>query len=121
MQINNRELRFRVWDKKKNKYLNPTNRIKLTLGGKVTKAGEWSYAVDKNCIVQQYAGLKDKNRKKIYEGDILKCINRTADPYVKVEFENGCFMIEKRIFRDFTGYNDIEIVGNIMENPDLLK
>ena len=74
----------------------------------------------------QYTDLKDKNGKEIYEGDIL--FESFGERYYKVIFENGSFRAEAE--GDFDEYSfdliDIvaqgcEIIGNIYENPELLK
>ena len=74
----------------------------------------------------QYTGLKDKNEKEIYEGDIL--FESFGERYYKVIFENASFRAEAE--GDFDEYSfdliDIvaqgcEIVGNIYENPELIK
>nr|DAQ12311.1 MAG TPA: YopX protein [Caudoviricetes sp.] len=76
--------------------------------------------------LMQYTGLKDKNNKEIYEGDILSNGNNEK-PY-KVIFENGSFRAEFE--GDFEEYSfdliDVvaqhcEIIGNIYENPELIK
>ncbi len=82
--------------------------------------------------VGQYTGLKDKNGKEIYEGDII-----TTDlerPYLIVEYRNGAFMINCNDGSD--DYYDIffrtseepqevwkygEVIGNIHDNPELME
>jgi hypothetical protein len=76
--------------------------------------------------LMQYTGLKDKDNKEIYEGDIL--FESFGEKYYKVIFENGGFRAEFE--GDFDEYSfdliDVvaqgcEIVGNIYENSELIK
>ena len=82
--------------------------------------------------VDQYTGLKDKNDKQIFEGDIVS--TDIARPYLIVEFRDGCFMfncndggkdyydIMLPILEDAqTEYKYGEIIGNIHDNPELLE
>lgn len=76
---------------------------------------------EKDLKIMQYTGLKDKNGKEIYEGDILSDGN-DEKPY-KVVFENGSFRAEADGYSlDLEDYDDIcEVVGNIYENPELIE
>jgi uncharacterized phage protein (TIGR01671 family) len=83
----------------------------------------WKKEASKRFILEQYTGLKDKNGKEIYEGDIVKNANWIGE----VKFTDGRYFITetKRTTNDEllywgTLYWD-EVIGNIHENPDLLK
>lgn len=81
----------------------------------------------------QFTGLKDKNNKEIYEGDIVKDLD---GEYGYVKFDHGSFIIrQKKIVVPFYSVmvmddmvqprlmnpRTFEVVGNIFENPDLIK
>lgn len=67
-------------------------------------------------IFQLSTGLCDKNRKEIYEGDILKDLKGNIFP-VKFHSEDNETEISGYLFSSF----GVEIIGNIFENPELLK
>lgn len=69
---------------------------------------------------QQCTGLKDKNGKLIYEGDILRINNREIQPveYMKCYAQ---FHIEGHGVVESFFTNIYEIIGNIYENPELLE
>lgn len=116
----NREIKFRVWDREKNKF-GEVAAILLMKENKIYfQPSDISY---NRFIFQQYTGLKDKNRKEVYEGDIVLMGNRSINKYAKVEYsdEQIGFLIEDRFIREFLQFNKIAIVGNIFENPELLK
>ena len=78
--------------------------------------------VDKE-TVGEYTGLKDRNGREVYEGDILHdhfCNNR----YV-VHFDSGSFDVRSTLDKsgnylsDVVG--DVEVIGNIHDNPELMK
>ncbi len=77
--------------------------------------------------VGQFTGLHDKNGKEIYEGDLIDFGN--SNP-VEVKFDNGSFNVfNEPLGWDFdseeipikTNFQYCEIIGNVFENPDLVK
>lgn len=81
--------------------------------------------------LMQYTGLKDKNGKEIYEGDIVKYNYNNQvyqDVYAKVEYSIAGFRlnadyISRHLSRHIRIANTdyYEVVGNIYENPELLE
>lgn len=77
--------------------------------------------VDEN-TVGQYTGLKDKNGTKIFEGDIV-LLKGDEEPY-QVAFDESCFQVYGNsicyVMDNFYDH-DIEVIGNIYDNPELLE
>lgn len=72
----------------------------------------------------QYIGVKDKNKKKVYEKDIV-LIDGEDDHFV-VEWDNDTarfIMTSETLTVDFDNYwgYQVEVIGNVYENSDLLK
>ena len=82
--------------------------------------------------VGQYTGLKDKNGRKIFEGDIVRLFNRNGQEIMSyvVEWYSDCSMFvldcidfDMEFDTDFTAFygDEFEIVGNIHDNPELVR
>ena len=121
-----REIKFRAWLKESNEKFREINPFKFI---HINHEGE--LFSDENVIISQFTGLLDKNGKEIYEGDILKSEYNSHEQYAchPVVFKNGSFTVDHNInncckpWRGnlYSHHNSEEIIGNIYENPDLIK
>lgn len=155
--MNNREIKFRVWDSNEKKFLLPewADGMMITLRGVVGYYSDIDDADDgiiqngkayfpeqkfisKGFELSRFTGMKDKNGKDIYEGDILHGreegdgeTTAWTDVYYIVFFKNAGFYVREKSIKEDSSWcdhlsdNDIvdyyEVVGNIYENPELLN
>jgi len=126
-----REVKFRVWDKF-SKRMGHVDRIHLDDKelSYITKSKDVVVYRDyKNeCVLMQYTGLKDKNDKEIYEGDIVEYedeVNGVWAEYfgIPIIYSNEYAMF---CFKDDEGnllniYRNLKVIGNIYEDKELLE
>jgi uncharacterized phage protein (TIGR01671 family) len=136
----NREIKFRTWDAQNKEFSEWTNRDPFfsTSHGNIffwerNRKEDGSYDGDSvledlggRFILQQFTGMFDKNGKEIYEGDILKVQGWRGSTGVAVvewrEIEASDDAGFNSVgFRRFDEYGEPEVIGNIFQNPELLK
>lgn len=74
--------------------------------------------------IGQFTGLTDKNGMKIFEGDILTIENEGVYAAIKYNESNAAFYVEDEDHEDYLGEaweTDVVIIGNIHDNPEILK
>ena len=124
-----REIKFRAWNTE-------TNKMVINLKEMGVFALQSTYSIDEFLVIptnekyplMQYTGLKDKSNKEIYDGDLLKVEldwgYGLAKIIVEIYFKDGCFRAKALNSHEDTLLIELppcEVVGNVYENPELLK
>lgn len=131
-----REIKFRAWDKTFNKMVEVTD-LNLDNRSLIGYMGDRLVSCKfDDCELMQYTGLKDKNGVEIHKGDI--CIMRGEEPMYNEQISTdydwklsgvikfldfACWLVRKDGTDIFLGeeFDEIEVIGNIYENPELLE
>jgi uncharacterized phage protein (TIGR01671 family) len=128
-----REIKFRAWNEKNKRMLDLSAHIFFTADGDLCFSENREHYIDsyptsededlqEEYKIMQYTGLKDINGKEIYEGDIVKAFDKEKQRYYNQEIiydEYGYFAKDKDDM--WLIDPDDEIIGNIYQNPELLK
>ena len=116
--------RFRIWDKFCETWLTD---FAINQDGEINKFFNSEEALKRRFVLMQCTGLKDKNGKLIYEGDLVKNWDNLIYQIFWQE-DAACYLVESirsknklGIYSLISYQNNLEVIGNIYENPELLE
>jgi len=126
MFISMRDIKFRIWDGKEmlNDWLVLSQALTMVVATQLARSG---------IVVMQYTGLRDKNGKDIYEGDLFGIKNRSGELEIVGEVIFDTDLAQFTIKYTNGGWGELwqhliaptnkakDVIGNIYENPDLTK
>lgn len=120
-----REIKFRVWDKRNKKWVEAGQSL---LGYLIAWISDYKFEIlgRGDYEIVQYTGLKDRNDKEIYEGDLVQVLDYASwEGLYKIIWDekNLMYMLEDA-FGDrekLCEFEEYLVKGNIYENPELLE
>ena len=120
-----REIKFRAWFKKEKRWLGEHD-FKISPNGQTATYGLYCHPIN-DIAIMQFTGLKDKNEKEIWEGDVCKYKWRsevggdvTSEGIAEVFYFGASFAVDHLLLNHIS-HTEIEIIGNIYSNPNLLN
>ena len=122
-----REIKFRAWLKEERKMVNVETLFiginRLCFGN--SKTEDLFFRDFEEVELMQYTGLKDKNGKEIYEGDIVILNDAEEENRCIVKYKYGSYiLVDGDLREDLSNVESdkfLEVVGNIYENKNLLE
>ena len=121
-----REIKFRAWLKEERKMVNVETLFiginRLCFGN--SKTEDLFFRDFEEVELMQYTGVKDKNNREIYEGDIVILNDAEEENRCIVKYKYGSYiLVDGDLREDLSNVEAkfLEVVGNIYENKNLLE